>query len=39
MDVLVNLGFPYEYVVETLMYNKANYCLAAYYLLGTDQNF
>jgi len=34
--VLVNLGYPAEYVVRTLENNDANYCLAGYYLLGID---
>lgn len=36
MRVLVNLGYPYEYVLKTLQFNDANYCLAGYYLLGID---
>jgi hypothetical protein len=36
MKVLVDLGYPYEYVRHTLETNDANYCLAGYYLLGID---
>ena len=33
---LVEFGYPEEYVRHCLAANKAEYCLAAYYLLGED---
>jgi hypothetical protein len=36
MRVLVDLGYPPQYVLDTVHNNKANYCLAGYYLLGID---
>ena len=39
MKVLSDMGYPLEYVEKVLKQNDANYCLAAYYLLGIDQNY
>lgn len=39
LKVLVDLGYPLDYVVTTLEQNCANYCLSSYYLLGVDQNY
>ena len=36
LKVLVDLGYPLDYIVTTLEQNCANYCLSAYYLLGID---
>lgn len=36
LKVLVDLGYPAEYVLRVLQHNEANYCLAGYYLLGID---
>ena len=36
VEVMVNLGYPREFVVVTVKENLANYCLTGYYLLGID---
>jgi len=36
---LANFGYPIDYVKYTILENEANYCVTAYYLLGTDQNY
>lgn len=32
-------GYPRDYVIKWLENNEANYCTAAYYLLGMDQDY
>lgn len=39
VQVLIDFGFPQEYVLKTLQENEANYCTTGYYLLGLDQNY
>ena len=39
VQVLIDFGFPQEYVYKCLQDNDANYCTSAYYLLGLDQNY
>ena len=36
---LSHFGYPIDYVKYTILENEANYCVTAYYLLGTDQNY
>ena len=39
VKTLVRLGFPPEHVDRVLQRNDASYCLAAYFLLGEDQQY
>jgi len=39
VQTLVHFGYPEDYVRFCLLENEACYCLAAYYLLGEDQNY
>lgn len=39
VQVMVDFGFPQEYVYKCLQDNEANYCTSGYYLLGLDQNY
>ena len=39
VQTLSHFGYPIDYVKYTIMENEANYCVTAYYLLGTDQNY
>lgn len=39
VDATCQFGYPREYVIKSLKNNEANYCTAAYYLLGTDQDY
>ncbi|CDW78816.1 UNKNOWN [Stylonychia lemnae] len=39
VQVMVDFGFPRDYVLSSLTENEANYCSAGYYLLGLDQNY
>ena len=36
VQVLVDFGFPREFVMQSLVDNVANYCTTGYYLLGLD---
>ena len=36
IQTLIDFGYPEEYVHYCILENEANYCLAAYYLLGED---
>jgi len=39
IQILVDFGYPEEYVRFCLLENEACYCLAGYYLMGEDQNY
>ena len=39
VQLLVNCGYPEDYVKFSLTENEANYCMTGYYLLQIDQNY
>jgi hypothetical protein len=39
IKILVDFGYPVEYINFAIQNNEANYCSAGYYMLATDQNY